>query len=203
MIKSLKKPLLIGGGLSVSIAALAAVSAGRGSELLLLVTACASAILIAKAAKSGVSSNEITGLIPAEPEPDANPAVIESLELLGVRGCELVRTERGKVINRHVIKPPRGKLPKIDNVDLARNLGAKSVIIDPNIGSGLMAVEVPTEKRQTVDFKACLNSKAWQESAQKMAIPMLLGEDVGGKLVAFDLATAPHLLVAGQTGGGK
>ena len=203
MIKSIKKPLLIGGGLSVSIAALAAVSAGHGGELLLLVTACASAVLIAKLAKSGISVGETTGLIQVESKPDATPAVIESLELLGVRGCELVRTEHGKVIDRHIIKPPRGKLPKIYNTDLARNLGAKSVIIDPNIGSGLMAVEVPAAQRQTVDFKTCLRSNAWQESAKKMAIPMLLGEDVGGKLVAFDIATAPHLLVAGQTGGGK
>ena len=194
-----KRLLIAGGLLTGGVAALAL--APQSSNLLSLVVCTAAAFAVAKVAKVG-NQDDAAGLIPADQKLDESP-VIEVLESLGLRGCELIKTHHGKVLMRHIIKVPRGKLPALNNVDLARNLGVQSVTINPNAGSGCIAIEMPAPKRVTIDFEAVIKSKAWVEAAKGKALPMLLGEDVDGNLLVIDLATQPHMLIAGTTGSGK
>ena len=196
MLIQYKKPLIAGGLLTGGVAALAL--APQSSNLLSLVVCTAAAFAVAKVAKVG-DKNDAAGLIPVETKPDENP-VIEVLDSLGLKGCELIKTHHGKVLMRHIVKVPRGKLPAINNTDLARNLGVQSVTINPNAGSGCIAIEMPAPKRVTIDFEAVIKSKAWTEAAKGKSLPMLLGEDVDGDLLVIDLATQPHMLIAGTTG---
>jgi alkanesulfonate monooxygenase len=59
---------------------------------------------------------------------------------------------------------------------------------------------VETIAANMVTLREILQGGAW--TTNKMEIPLALGKDVGGADMVFDLASAPHLLVAGATGAG-
>ena len=62
-------------------------------------------------------------------------------------------------------------------------------------------IEGPNKTKSTVYLRPLLESATWRESLDD--IPILLGRDGMGKVAIFDLAKAPHLLIAGSTGSGK
>jgi S-DNA-T family DNA segregation ATPase FtsK/SpoIIIE len=64
-----------------------------------------------------------------------------------------------------------------------------------------MGIELPNADRQMVSFKEMVASEAFAGS--KGMLPIILGKDIAGEPVVADLATMPHLLVAGTTGSGK
>jgi S-DNA-T family DNA segregation ATPase FtsK/SpoIIIE len=71
----------------------------------------------------------------------------------------------------------------------------------PVPGKNVVGIEVPNVVARKVTLHEVLQGTAW--TANKMEIPLALGKDVGGVDLVFDLASAPHLLVAGATGSGK
>ena len=103
------------------------------------------------------------------------------------------------------LKPKSGvKLQKIVNLqsDLALALHAKSIRIQAPIpGLGVVGIEVPNPKREAVWLKDVLESKEF--NSKKYEIPLALWRDVSGNIMIGDMATMPHLLIAGQTGSGK
>jgi S-DNA-T family DNA segregation ATPase FtsK/SpoIIIE len=74
-------------------------------------------------------------------------------------------------------------------------------IIAPIPGKGTIGIEVPNAKPATVSMRSILDSKKFQES--KMELPCAVGKTITNEVFMFDLAKAPHLLVAGATGQGK
>ncbi|VEI45730.1 DNA translocase FtsK [Actinobacillus equuli] len=68
-------------------------------------------------------------------------------------------------------------------------------------GKPYMGIETPNKQRETVWLRDVLNSDAFKHS--KATLPMALGKDISGEPIVVDMAKMPHLLVAGQTGGGK
>lgn len=52
-----------------------------------------------------------------------------------------------------------------------------------------------------VSMRECIQSRAFQES--EFELPVALGKTVNNEVFTFDLANAPHILVAGATGQGK
>ncbi len=87
--------------------------------------------------------------------------------------------------------------------DLALSLAAPTVrILAPIPGKSLVGIEVPNDRRQTVTLGDVLGADSKMHTS---AGPLLLGvgKDVGGESVLADLATMPHLLIAGSTGTGK
>jgi S-DNA-T family DNA segregation ATPase FtsK/SpoIIIE len=83
-------------------------------------------------------------------------------------------------------------------------LEAKSMrILSPIPGKNAIGIEVPNKLRRPVNIREVAESPEWKEKSVKMAVPMLLGEDVSGKPIIADLAKMPHMLVAGTTGSGK
>jgi DNA segregation ATPase FtsK/SpoIIIE-like protein len=96
------------------------------------------------------------------------------------------------------------RLAKIEALkkDLTLALKAKSIRIQAPIpGLGLVGIEVPNEKRDTVGIKEVLEDIAFTHHKSKLAIAV--GKDINGDFIVGDLAKMPHLLIAGQTGSGK
>lgn len=86
--------------------------------------------------------------------------------------------------------------------DIARSLKAPSVrIIAPIPGKSTVGIEVPNVEKEKVRLKALI--LATYDRLDKMAIPLFLGKDASGEALVTDLATMPHMLIAGTTGSGK
>ena len=86
--------------------------------------------------------------------------------------------------------------------DLALALSAKQLRIEaPVPGRAYIGIEVPNEKSSLVRLRPILESEAFHNVNSPLAIA--LGRDVSGEPVVADLATMPHLLIAGTTGSGK
>ncbi|MCT8541338.1 DNA translocase FtsK 4TM domain-containing protein [Glaesserella parasuis] len=111
----------------------------------------------------------------------------------------------GPVVTRYEIKPAAGvKAAKITNLasDLARSLIFEAIrITDVVPGKPYMGIETPNRQRETVWLRDVLDSNEFRHT--KATLPMALGKDISGKPIVVDMAKMPHLLVAGQTGGGK
>jgi S-DNA-T family DNA segregation ATPase FtsK/SpoIIIE len=96
------------------------------------------------------------------------------------------------------------RLAKIEALkkDLTLALKAKSIRIQAPIpGLGLVGIEVPNEKRDTVWIKEVLEDTEFTRHKSKLAIAVW--KDINGDFIVGDLAKMPHLLIAGQTGSGK
>lgn len=111
----------------------------------------------------------------------------------------------GPTVVQYTLKPHEGvKLSKITNLknDIALALAAKSIRIEAPIpGKSLVGIEIPNEKRSAVHLREILESREFGEIDSNLRFP--IGRDVSGRPVVGDLATMPHLLIAGSTGSGK
>ncbi|MEZ6105945.1 MAG: DNA translocase FtsK [Pirellulaceae bacterium] len=118
---------------------------------------------------------------------------------------KVVEIETGPVIAQYEIQLEAGlRLSKITGLadDLAIALRVPSVrIVAPIPGKNTVGIEVPNEARQVVRLREVMEEAAAKE--QKMKIPLYLGKDVSGNSLIVDLASLPHLLIAGRTGTGK
>ena len=83
--------------------------------------------------------------------------------------------------------------------DIAIALNARGVRITTLSDS--VGIEVANDKSSIVPLKALLNSPAFRES--KAELPVAIGYTISQDVKVFDLADAPHLLVAGATKQGK
>lgn len=119
--------------------------------------------------------------------------------------AKVVAFNKGPVITRYELEPSPGvKIHRItslnDNIALA--MKAQSVrIVAPIPGKGTIGVEVPNSSSAIVYLKEVLDSKEYKSSKSKLKLA--LGKDIAGAPVIADLATMPHLLIAGATGSGK
>jgi DNA segregation ATPase FtsK/SpoIIIE, S-DNA-T family len=118
---------------------------------------------------------------------------------------KVVAVETGPVIAQYELQLESGlRLAKITGLsdDLAIALRVPSVrIVAPIPGKNTVGIEVPNETRQVVRLREVMEEAA--NKHQKMKIPIFLGKDVAGDPMVVDLATMPHLLIAGRTGTGK
>ena len=118
---------------------------------------------------------------------------------------KVVEIETGPVIAQYEVELEAGlRLSKITGLadDLAIALRVPSVrIVAPIPGKNTVGIEVPNEARQVVRLREVIEET--NGKAVKMKIPLFLGKDVSGNPLTVDLATLPHLLIAGRTGTGK
>lgn len=130
----------------------------------------------------------------------------DTLKSFGIN-AEVKEIKPGPTVTQYALETEAGtKITKISNLqyDLALALASPtgSVRIEAPIpGRSLVGIEVPNNNRITIYFKDVLNSEAMK--AQKSKIALVLGKDVGGRAVAYDIGKMPHLLIAGATGSGK
>jgi DNA segregation ATPase FtsK/SpoIIIE, S-DNA-T family len=117
----------------------------------------------------------------------------------------VVEIETGPVIAQYEIELEAGlRLSKVTGLadDLAIALRVPSVrIVAPIPGKNTVGIEVPNEVRQVVRLREVIEESG--DKLQKMKVPLFLGKDVSGNPLVVDLASMPHLLIAGRTGTGK
>lgn len=130
--------------------------------------------------------------------------IIHVLKNFGVEIASIKATI-GPTITLYEIVPAEGtRISKIRNLedDIALSLAAEGIrIIAPIPGKGTIGIEVPNKKKSIVSMESVINSRVYQES--KMELPCAVGKTISNEVFLFDLAKAPHLLVAGATGQGK
>lgn len=110
----------------------------------------------------------------------------------------------GPVITIYEFQPAPGvKVSQIVNLqdDLALALKAESVRIDRLPGRSTLGIEVPNDVRSTIHLGWLLADPRFKKAPSPLT--MALGTTIHGEPYYADLATAPHLLVAGATGAGK
>ena len=73
----------------------------------------------------------------------------------------------------------------------------------PIPGTALVGLEVPVPTPTKVHLRAVLETGEFRKTASKGGLPIAMGQDTGGAPVALDLASLPHMLIAGATGSGK
>jgi S-DNA-T family DNA segregation ATPase FtsK/SpoIIIE len=99
---------------------------------------------------------------------------------------------------------PGLKVSKVFNLadDLALAMKAPSVrVVSPLPGKSAIGIEIPNQVRESVALKEILSMPEFLDAPSKL--PLALGKDIFGQPVVADLASMPHLLVAGATGSGK
>ena len=120
---------------------------------------------------------------------------------------EVTDVARGPVVTIFELLPAPGIRPEQIAAmakTIEMKLRATSIRIEAPIpGKGVVGVEIPNEKASSVTVREILEGPVWAEAARKMHLPMLLGKDSSGHDLICDLASMPHLLIAGATGSGK
>jgi S-DNA-T family DNA segregation ATPase FtsK/SpoIIIE len=121
----------------------------------------------------------------------------------GVEGT-VVGISPGPVITVYEFQPAPGvKVSQIVNLqdDLALALKAESVRIERLAGRSTLGIEVPNKERSLIHLGYLLSRDEFRKAPS--VLTMALGTTIHGEPYFADLATAPHLLVAGATGAGK
>ncbi|MBR2373605.1 MAG: DNA translocase FtsK 4TM domain-containing protein [Lentisphaeria bacterium] len=134
----------------------------------------------------------------------AKNALEQTLEDFGIRGWVSNHTTGPRVTRFEVTLEPGVNVRKVEQIadNIAMNLAAQSVrILAPIPGRPVVGVEISNSKASAVFMRSVMESEQWRSG--KAEIPIALGKDVSGKPVVLDIASAPHMLIAGSTGTGK
>lgn len=156
-------------------------------------------------------SIEILEPIPATAGPpidklglERNARLLENvLDDFNVKG-EITAVRTGPVVTMYELEPAPGiKASRVIGLadDIARNMSAISARVSSIPGRTVMGIELPNADRQMVSFREMVGCDRFVSS--KALLPIILGKDISGEPIVADLATMPHLLVAGTTGSGK
>jgi len=137
-------------------------------------------------------------------EEDTMAALERTLQTFGV-DARVTGAHRGPTVSMYEVDIAAGtKVNKVLQLssDIAYALATPDVrIIAPIPGKSAIGVEVPNKHRDFVMLGDILRSKAAKESMHPLTVA--LGKDVHGRAQMVNLATMPHLLIAGATGAGK
>ncbi|MEO1544508.1 MAG: DNA translocase FtsK 4TM domain-containing protein, partial [Pseudomonadota bacterium] len=139
-----------------------------------------------------------------DPDLKANAELLtQVLNDFGVKG-EVRGIEPGPVVTLYQFEPARGiKSSRVIGLsdDIARSMSALSARVAVIPGRNLIGVELPNSQRQVVLLRDLLEAEAYRTI--EGGLPLVLGKSISGHPVVEDLASMPHLLVAGTTGSGK
>jgi S-DNA-T family DNA segregation ATPase FtsK/SpoIIIE len=118
---------------------------------------------------------------------------------------EKVIATPGPVVTLYELIPADDvKLSRIESLqdDIALAMKARGIrMIIPIPGKGTVGVEIPNQNPCIVKIKSLLASRTFNDT--NFQLPITLGKTISGDVYVDDLASMPHLLVAGATGSGK
>jgi S-DNA-T family DNA segregation ATPase FtsK/SpoIIIE len=133
-----------------------------------------------------------------------NPEFLEKILMdFGVSG-NIKKVSHGPVVTLNEFEPAAGvKVSKIINLsdDIARNTSSESARIATIPGSNTVGIELPNNMRENVFLSEILANTDFKK--KEIKLPIALGKNISGKPIVGDLASMPHLLIAGTTGSGK
>ena len=121
----------------------------------------------------------------------------------GVEG-KIKKVSSGPVVTLNEFEPAAGvKVSKIINLseDIARNTSSESARISTIPGRNTVGIELPNPTRENVYLSEILSTNDFFKKDIKL--PIALGKNISGAPIIGDLASMPHLLIAGTTGSGK
>jgi len=133
-----------------------------------------------------------------------DPEFLEKILMdFGVSGS-IKKVSHGPVVTLNEFEPAAGvKVSKIINLsdDIARNTSSESARIATIPGSNTIGIELPNNIRENVYLSEILGNADFKK--KEIKLPIALGKNISGKPIVGDLASMPHLLIAGTTGSGK
>lgn len=139
--------------------------------------------------------------------------LVETLKIFDV-DATLIDMVQGPVVTQYKLSLVPGTRPeKVRSLlnTLMMAMKAKSLRIEAPIkGENAVGIEMPNRVAAGVSFRELIESDTWKRNVTldrrgqaKYNLPLLLGKDAAGHDLVADLATMPHMLVAGATGQGK
>ncbi len=137
-------------------------------------------------------------------EEASDPIFLEKILLdFGVSGS-IKKISHGPVVTLNEFEPAAGvKVSKIINLsdDIARNTSSESARISTIPGRNTVGIELPNASRENVYLSEILDKADFKK--KEIKLPIALGKNISGTPIVGDLASMPHLLIAGTTGSGK
>jgi len=163
-------------------------------------------------AKRGQWTLPPANLLSRSPAQTINKAEVEArgqtlIESLNSHGVEtsLIGQTVGPTVTRYELELGSGvKVARVTNLnrDIAYAMAATDVrILAPIPGRSAIGVEVPNHTRQLVALGDIMGSQEAKNADHPLDVA--IGKDIAGRSVFLNLATTPHLLIAGTTGSGK
>ncbi len=116
----------------------------------------------------------------------------------------VVQIHPGPVVTTFEFKPDAGvKYNRITGLaeDLCLAMRAESILIDRIPGKSTVGIQIPNATREPISLRELLESDGYTRSASRLT--MAMGKTIHGEPMMTDLASMPHLLIAGSTGAGK
>jgi S-DNA-T family DNA segregation ATPase FtsK/SpoIIIE len=129
--------------------------------------------------------------------------LVEKCGEFGVDGV-VEQINPGPVVTTFEFRPNAGvKYSRVTGLadDLCLAMAAESILIERMPGKSTVGIQVPNHERETIWLRDVVECENFAQSKSKLAIA--LGKDISGRIVIGDLASMPHVLIAGSTGSGK
>jgi S-DNA-T family DNA segregation ATPase FtsK/SpoIIIE len=129
--------------------------------------------------------------------------LVEKCAEFGVDG-NVEQINPGPVVTTFEFRPDAGvKVARITALadDLCLAMAAESILIERMPGKSTVGIQVPNHERETIWLRDVVECESFAQSKSRLAIA--LGKDISGRIVTGDLASMPHVLIAGSTGSGK
>ena len=140
---------------------------------------------------------------PSELETNKNQ-IINTLKNYDINIQKIYATV-GPTVTLYEIIPAAGvRISRIKNLedDIALSLAALGIrIIAPIPGKGTIGIEVPNAKKTIVSMRTLLEADKFKQN--NFSLPIAIGKKINNENFIVDLASMPHLLMAGATGQGK
>ncbi|QMV19247.1 DNA translocase FtsK [Granulicella sp. 5B5] len=129
--------------------------------------------------------------------------LVEKCAEFGVDG-NVEQINPGPVVTTFEFRPDAGvKYARVTGLadDLCLAMAAESILIERMPGKSTVGIQVPNRERETIWLRDVVECESFAQSKSRLAIA--LGKDISGRIVTGDLASMPHVLIAGSTGSGK
>ncbi len=129
--------------------------------------------------------------------------LVEKCAEFDVRG-QVVQINPGPMVTTYEFKPEAGvKYSRVTGLadDLCLAMRAESILIERMAGKSTVGIQVPNHERETIHLRDVLERETFGKAKSRLTLAM--GKDINGRIVTADLASMPHVLIAGSTGSGK
>jgi S-DNA-T family DNA segregation ATPase FtsK/SpoIIIE len=129
--------------------------------------------------------------------------LVQKCAEFGVAGT-VEQINPGPVVTTFEFRPDAGvKYSRVTGLadDLCLAMAAESILIERMPGKSTVGIQLPNHDRETIWLRDVVECESFAQSKSRLAIA--LGKDISGRIVTADLASMPHVLIAGSTGSGK